>query len=106
MPRYQYQKPGHRLDGLLAELLAAGITPERVEGFDPDVWVTVPESLQATVAAVVQAHNPAVYEAREAAAREQRTADEAALDALLAKASPNTAEIATAFKALAPLLGA
>lgn len=60
MTRLHFTKP-HRLTKLHDELIAAGLTPERVEG-TPDgseAWITVADNIDpAAVTAIVAAHNP------------------------------------------------
>jgi hypothetical protein len=56
--RLHYAKT-HSLSKLHDELLAAGIAPERVEGKDGAIWITVADGVsEAAVAAVVGAHRP------------------------------------------------
>jgi hypothetical protein len=40
------------------ELIAAGIVPQLVESLDADTWITVEDSQEATVNAVVAVHDP------------------------------------------------
>jgi len=73
MPEYRFAK--HARADLLDELAAAGVptlTPEggsAVAMDDTTVWVTADAAHQATVAAVVAAHDVASYQAKEDAAR-------------------------------------
>lgn len=60
--RYNFTKP-HDLTRLHDELLAAGLTPQHVEGRDDEVWITVEPSDHAAVTAVVQSHNVADHAA-------------------------------------------
>lgn len=72
--RLAYTRP-HRLARLHDELLAAGITPERVEGNGDDVWLTVPDGTSAAaVNAVVAAHDPAAIDAAKQANEQAVTA--------------------------------
>lgn len=53
-----YSKP-HRLSQLHDELIAAGITPLRVEGKDNDIWLTVEDGVSdSAVQARIDAHVP------------------------------------------------
>lgn len=65
MPRYQFDKPGARAE-LLDELGAAGIATERLEMDEMRVWVTS-TAAKAAVQSVIDAHNPAAYDAEGAA---------------------------------------
>jgi hypothetical protein len=79
-----YTRPNH-LARLHDELLAAGITLERVEGDGDDIWITVTDGVsEASVAAVVGAHDPAKYDAAAAAVVQLRGTLETALDGRLA----------------------
>jgi hypothetical protein len=42
------------------ELIAAGVAPQLVESKDGDTWITVDDSQEAAVNAVVAAHNPSI----------------------------------------------
>ena len=56
--RYHFNKV-HQLNTLHDELLAAGLTPQHVEGRDDDIWITVEPSDEAAVTTVVTAHSGA-----------------------------------------------
>jgi hypothetical protein len=77
--RLHYER-AHDLSALHDALLAAGITPERVEGVNTDIWLTVPDGVdEAAVQTVVEAHDPeAIRQARaqaEADRHQQSAAD-------------------------------
>jgi hypothetical protein len=56
-----YVVPGNDLSQLHDELLAAGLTPERVEGLGDEITLTFPDGqAQGPVDAVVAAHVPRV----------------------------------------------
>lgn len=72
----QYAKDAQRLAKLHQELLNAGITPERVEGSDLTIWLTLADGTNvATVDALVAAHDPLTPGPAEA----QATADTASM---------------------------
>ena len=56
--RYHYNKV-HDLATLHDELVAAGLTPQHVEGNGDDIWITVEPSDEAAVTTVVAAHDGA-----------------------------------------------
>lgn len=69
MARLAYTRP-NKLSLLHDELLAAGITPERVEGHGDHIWITVADDVsEAAVEAVVEAHDPTQEKPAEALRR-------------------------------------
>lgn len=106
MKRLTYTKP-HQLSQLHDELLAAGITPKRVEGLEagqtaeiseelvagPILWLSVDDDVdEATIAAVVAAHDPTTPPQDNATVmRERLKARIVEIEDLAAKLSANAA---------------
>jgi hypothetical protein len=108
--KYQFQQEVR--PELLAELVAAGFPADTRVEFDGDYsdalgwhggtrcWVTTePERFDAA-AAVVAAHNPAVYDTAAQTKRQQFAQDVAGLKAYQNLATPTAAQTAAATKAL------
>lgn len=100
MTQYSYTRP-NRLSRLHAELLAAGVIPQRVEGNDTFVRITVPDTVsKASVDAVVAAHDSAKYDQEEQQQKQQRDTDLAVLRQYLTAATANPVLVALIRRAL------
>ncbi len=102
MKTLRYSHP-NLLARLHDELLAAGITPERVEGRGEDIWITVADGAnEQTIAVVVAAHDPTPDPVpdfgNDATTRDQLVSGVTQLRAYLALANPTAAQSATALK--------
>ena len=101
MPIYNYTKP-HRLSRLHDELLAAGITPLSVLGTDDQLEIDVPDDVtEASVTAVVNAHNPSAIDAAMVAAQQELTGWRATLQTYVDTAAPSNAATVGVVKLIA-----